>query len=118
MSPNTIEGEIVFAEATSSFSKATLYVRLEDVSLADAPSRVVAQEVVPNVSLEMSNPRPVPFSIQVPGLDRRTTYNLAVHVDVDNDGSVTSGDYITMESVPVPTSPLPARVNIRVRRVL
>jgi hypothetical protein len=47
--------------------------------------------------------------------DARTRY--AVRVDVDGDGHVSRGDYVSMESYPVLTFDSPSRVTIRVRPV-
>jgi len=112
-----VEGKIYFSEVVSSFSSATVYVRLEDVSLADAPSRVVAQEVLRNVSLDEENPLPVSFSLRCPALDERAMYTLAVHTDVNGEGRVTPGDYITMESYPVSASRSCVQVTVHVRPV-
>ena len=43
--------------------------------------------------------------------------NIRVHIDVDRDGRVSRGDYITMESYPVLTWGHPDRVTVRVREV-
>jgi hypothetical protein len=49
--------------------------------------------------------------------DMRARYQVRVHVDVDKDGKVSRGDYITTESYPVLTFGHPSRVRVRVRPV-
>ena len=115
--PIVIEGEIHFVDVTSSVPHATVYVRLEDVSLADAPSKVIAEELIPNISIEAEGQPSVPFSIRTPGLDERAVYTLTVHVDVGGSGEITLGDYITMESYPVSPTVSPTYINVRVRPV-
>jgi hypothetical protein len=43
----------------------------------------------------------IPFEIIVDIIPVRAYYTIWVHVDVDADGQVSIGDYITMESFPV-----------------
>ena len=112
-----VEGEIHFADVTSPIRNATVYVRLVDMSLADAPSNVIAEEVIDNVSMEDQSQRAVPFSIRTSNLDERALYTLMVHVDVSGSGSVDLGDYVTMGTFPVsPTDP-PGYMKVRVRPV-
>ena len=108
-----IEGEIHFVDVTSPVYEATAYLRVLGVSLADAPSEVIAEEVIPDVSIDVVDRRSVPFSIRASGLDERATYTLAVHVDVGGSGSIETGDYITMESFPV--SPIGSIAGLEVR---
>ena len=115
--PIVLEGEIHFVDVTSSIPLATVYVRLVDVSLADAPSKVIAEEVIHNVSIEVGSPRSVSFSIRTSELDDRAVYALTVHVDASGKGAITPGDYITMESFPVSPINSPTHMNVRVRPV-
>ena len=112
--PILVEGEIHFVDVTSSIPDAPVYVRLLDVSLADAPSKVIAEEVIHNITIEVKSPRSVAFSIPTPGLDENAMYVLTVHVDVGRSGAISSGDYITMESFPVSPNDAPAYMNVRV----
>lgn len=111
-----IEGDILFEDLQSPFSGATVHVRLEDVSLADAPSKVLSEVVLHDVSVNVKS-FSVPFSIRIPALDERSMYSLMVHVDVSGSGTVTKGDYLTMENYPVPLPPGRGRVRIRIRPV-
>ncbi len=112
-----IEGRVHFVDVSSSIPHATVYVRLEDVSLADAPSKVIAEELIPNISIEAEGQPSVPFSIRTPGLDERTVYTLTVHVDVGGSGEITLGDYITMESYPVSPTESFSHMQVQVRQV-
>ena len=42
---------------------------------------------------------------------------LEVHVDVDNDGKISVGDYINMESYPVLTYGNPNYISVKVKNV-
>ena len=48
-----VKGEISFDKKNAkSFSGATIYVRLEDVTMQDAASKLISQQVIKNVSYE------------------------------------------------------------------
>lgn len=112
-----IEGNIFFDQLSSSFSNATVYVRLENVSHADAPSQVVAQKVLHGISMRIECPEPVPFFIDIPALDKRERYSLGVHVDISGEGEIAHGDYITMQSYPISTNQKTDQVRVTVRPV-
>ena len=49
---------------------------------------------------------------------RRRLYAVSVHIDVDNNGKINSGDFISMESYPVITDRYPKdNVIVHVRQV-
>lgn len=112
-----IDGEIIFDEGTRSFSGATVYARLEDVSRADAPSKVVVEQVIRNVSHQAGHSRTLPIDLRGKIPNEEASYVVRVHVDVDGDGQVSRGDYISMESHPVLTFGYPNQVVVRMREV-
>lgn len=118
--PNEIQrvsGEIAFGEGSEAFSGATAYVRLEEVSRADAPSHIVAEQVIRPVSYQAGLAGRLTFELRVKNLDERARYIVSVHLDVDGDGQVSRGDYITMESYPVLTQGYPHLVSVRLRKI-
>jgi len=112
-----IEGEVNLEEVATPISGANVSVRLEDVSLADASSKVVAEVIIDDVSIDAGRYRQIPFALRIPRLEERARYTLAAHVDTNRTHTVTDGDYITMESVPVSTSQARGRYEVRVRLV-
>ena len=74
-----------------------MYVRLEDVSLADAVAKVVAQQVMRAVNIGGPSGR---LTFEIPAAPRRpdAEYGVRVHVDVDGDGQVSVGDYTSTQS--------------------
>lgn len=106
-----VTGEVLFG-GKEAFAAATVYVRLEDVSFADRPSAVIAEQVIPGVSRG-----PVAIDLRSAPLDPRGSYSVRVHVDVDGDGQITPGDYVSTESYPVLTHGHPANITVNVRRV-
>ena len=112
-----IEGDVTFETVVSPISSATLFVRIQDVSRADAPSIVVAEVALRDISLQPGRNRRLPFRLDAPALDPRGRYNLMAHLDVDNSGAISAGDYLTMESVPVGESGPGVRFSVPARPV-
>ncbi len=91
----TIQGNILFDSQKAPVENATVYIRLEDVSLVDAPSTVIAETSIKDVSLTPGSANSIPFTLVFPELADNRSYSLRVHVDVDGDGRVSKGDYVT-----------------------
>jgi uncharacterized lipoprotein YbaY len=91
---------------------ATVLVRIEEVSRADAPSRVVAEGrcVVDRGSRTQ-------LLLHRPAIDHRAHYSVRVHVDIDGDGEPGVGDYVSSQSHPVLTYGAPTEVDVLVRRI-
>lgn len=109
-----VRGGITFEEGAPTFRDATAYVRLEDVTTADAPSRLVAQQVLRGLSTPPRGGR-IPFELQVDAIDERASYNVFVLVDLDGDGKVSPGDFTTVQSYPVLTRSRSSEVSVEVR---
>ena len=112
-----VEGEVVFEASAPPIRGGTLYVALEDVSYADAPARVMARYVARDVDHDPQAPAPLRFRLAGPPPDPRARYVVSAHVDVDGDGAVTRGDFISMQSYPVLTHGYPTVVTVEVRQV-
>ena len=111
-----VRGEITFDEGAPAFADATAHVQLEDVSTIDAPSLVVAEQVLPNTRRPPPGGR-IEFAITVWNVDERASYNVRALIDLDGDGKTSRGDFVTMQSYPVLTRSHPTEVSIRVRQV-
>ena len=118
-----IKGNIIFDKNNvKSFSGATIYVRLEDVTMQDAPSKLILQQVIKDVSYDdLTEHNQKKFEFELIGdtaIDFQNMYAISVHFDVDNNGKVTLGDFINMESYPVITHGYPKdKVSVHVRQV-
>lgn len=114
-----VRGTISFAEQAPDLAGARVRVVLEDTSLADAASIVMAQVMVEVGTAEIGTEATSTIGFELPAVlvDERARYNVRVLVDLDRDGSVGAGDYITMQGYPVLTHGHPATVEVRVRRV-
>jgi uncharacterized lipoprotein YbaY len=113
VSKPVVKGEIKFAGKPALPASAKVYVRLLNTSLADAPSTVVAEQVIDHVSKD----KPTSFRLEPDSIDERDSYTVSVLVDLDGDGKVSKGDYISMQSYPVLTFGSPSEVTIEVKQV-
>jgi uncharacterized lipoprotein YbaY len=114
--PVLVSGQIIL-DGTRSFSGVTVYVRLEDVTRVGAPSVTVAEQVIPEVSYRAGSRQEVAFDLTGREPDPRARYNVRVHVDVDDDGRISQGDYLSTQSYPVLTDGHPDQVTVYVSRV-
>jgi len=112
-----VRGKITFEEIAPPFTGATMYVRLERVIAADMASETVAimskrvRAFDPKTSIDLS------FAIAGDPPDPRASYAVRVHIDLDGDGEVSPGDFISMQSYPVITFGHPREVSVVVRQV-
>lgn len=97
-----LHGEAVLPDTTPTRPAARMLVEVRDVSLSDGdtPARVVIRAVLDNVPLAPN--RIIEFDVDdVPLAARGQSLALRVHVDLDGTGTVTPGDLVTTEYVPV-----------------
>lgn len=94
-------------------------VRLDDVTRADARAETVARMESDPVSAETGEECRVTFAIDVDDadIDPRARYVVAAHADLDADGQVGRGDYVTMQSYPVLTRGYPSTANLQLCEV-
>lgn len=117
VSKQVVKGEIKFAGTPKLPKSAKTYVRLLNTSLADAPSMVVAEQVIEHSALSLSKGEKIAFVLEPGSIDERGTYTVSVLVDLDGDGKISQGDYISMQSYPVLTYGYPSQVTIEVKQV-
>lgn len=112
-----VSGAVRFDGGTPPFDGATLRVRLRDVTVADAPARTVAEQVISGVSVHQPGAA-VPYELRSASrLEPGRAYTVEAHVDLNSTGQIKQGDFITMASHPVPPNLSPARVDVRVHRI-
>lgn len=109
-------GTILFEDSVGPFSGASVYVRLEDVTRVDAPAIVIAEQVLQGVRVG-SDVRELGFAIHGDEPEPHAHYVVRVHVDVDNDGKVGVGDYVSTASHPVTLNTFPKAITIPVHLV-
>ena len=114
-----VSGHIILDE-DETFSDATVYIRVEDVTLQDVSSEVIATQTISNVNLNSTtNKEGIKFSINKEKIDYNPnhSYSISVHVDVNNDSEISTGDFITVENYPVLTHGHPSFLTVKVKRI-
>lgn len=117
MAKPLVSGEIRFAQPPHLPADAKAYVRLLETGMADAPSQMIAEQGLTNISEQANSGQPIPFKLLGNLKDERGSYTLSVLVDVDGDGKISKGDYINMQSYPVLTFGYPSEVSVLVKEV-
>jgi uncharacterized lipoprotein YbaY len=112
-----VSGKIPFHEEIHSFFDATLFVYLEDVSLQDAPSKIVARQVISNISHTRGTSSCLEFALYGELPEARAHYSVRVHLSLHGQEEIQLGDLITMQSYPVITFGNPNFVSVNVREV-
>ena len=120
-----VKGDISFDQKNiKSFSGATIYVNLEDVTVQDVPSKLISQQVIENVSYGNDeaayHQKKIKFTLFGDRIvvDFRRLYAIRVHIDVDNNGKINPGDFVNMQSYPVITHGYPKdNVSVHVKQV-
>jgi uncharacterized lipoprotein YbaY len=94
-----------------------MYVKVLDVTLADAASRAAGTQVLEGFDDAANNGQPVSFRVSANVDDERNRYIVSIHVDADGDGKVSSGDFLTTQSYPVLTLGYPDHVDVELTQV-
>jgi uncharacterized lipoprotein YbaY len=90
-----------------------VHVEVRDTSVADAPARVTAQ-----ADGDVREGGGALATLELPDADLGPGLTVWAHVDVERTGRVSAGDYVTMQSYPLPSPELsPARLAVTVRPV-
>jgi len=112
-----VSGELTFAQPPQLPSTAVAYVHLLDTTLADAPSITVAEQVIRDIAQTANQGKAIPFALFGESPDPHASYNVSVHIDLDSDGTLSPGDYLTVQSYPVLTFGYPDRMTVQVKQV-
>jgi hypothetical protein len=88
---------------------ARIVVQLLDTTYADAPARVVTEAVGRVQPYGERTLERIEIGAEVPG---NRDYRVRAHVDVDGDGAVSGGDFVSMAAFPS-REDQPVRVAVR-----
>ncbi|MEP7291522.1 MAG: YbaY family lipoprotein [Chloroflexota bacterium] len=117
MSNLLVTGAILIPEKELLPGNAVAYVHLLDTSLADAPATIVSSQVIENLARVMDKERKIKFALSGQIEDFKANYSVSVHIDVDNDGQISLGDYVNVQSYPVITFGYPKQVEVKTVKV-
>jgi hypothetical protein len=94
----TIKGQIVIPPNAPKLKARRVTIELHDMSVADAPSKMLTQTHLKDVQVQPNGS--LPFTIKAPEASRGVAFR--VHVDWDGDGSVSAGDLLTTQVIAAP----------------
>lgn len=103
-----VHGRIVISAETDKFTGGTAHIFLEDISRADAPSRIVAETEIGNIEHQTGDPgktTSIPFRMNYSdeAFSPNNSYSLRVWIDVNSDGKQSSDDLYSDSIYPVLT---------------
>ena len=114
-----VSGDIFFRQPPQDLSRAVIRVRLLDTTMADAPSVPISEVTLRG--RDLGGPEAlasgIRYELSTPKLESTNRYEIAVHVDVEDTGEISAGDYLTTAAHPVPTGRDSAEVDVQVRRI-
>ena len=100
----TIVSGIIQLREASKYKGCPVHIKVLDTSFADEPARLVAEKVVKIADDSLHHGQQLSFELPVnEPIQTTSTYTVAVHVDVDEDGEISQNDYIQKQSYPVLT---------------
>ena len=114
---SVVSGKILLDSWRGASDNATVYIRLQDTSHIDAAAITVAEEILHDVLVEKFVGEGLEFRMIVDHVEPRVRYQVRVLVDLDGDGEVSVGDYISTLAYPVLTRGHPDYVEIHVHPV-
>ena len=94
-----IFGQLVLPSNAPSVCVGSALVELRDVSRADAPSKVLANQRQAGISIHPG--ARIPFEFMAPEGAAGCALDLRAHIDVTGDGVVAAGDLLSTTSNPV-----------------
>ncbi|MBU1050365.1 YbaY family lipoprotein [Candidatus Bipolaricaulota bacterium] len=115
----TVRGSIRISGDDVCGGSATAYVRVLDVSLADAPSVTVGELVLTNVSIDEVVRHGLEFSLWIDNVEvkERNRYVVSVLIDCDGDADMGTGDYYSKQAYPVFADSSPDYVVVETSRL-
>jgi putative lipoprotein len=111
----TVTGVIRLPEDVPDRRAATMLVEVRDVSMADAPSTVVASRKIRDVELEPS--KEIKFRLKVPEAEANRMLSLRVHISLEGGDRIEPGDLLTTAIHPVAAAGSVADLEIPVVRI-
>ena len=98
----TVTGNIILPANISAAKTGHVLIEVRDVSLADAPSALVAEKWLENLPLQPNGQ--IPFKICVPEVEPNRTLSLRVHISLDRSGRMNAGDLLTTTNYTIPNT--------------
>jgi len=106
----TVTGTVTYLQRIALPPNAVVKVALEDVSLADAPAKILAQKEIPTAGRQV----PIPFELTLSSADVQPSHRYSVRASIHADGKLL---FTSTTSNPVLTHGAPSEATIMVQQV-
>jgi hypothetical protein len=113
----TVTGVIELPSSLSRSLSATAYVRVEEVTYVDRPAKRLGEATLSDIADVDIERGFVRFEVTVADPQDRATCTVRAHLDLDGDGLVSRGDWVSTEHTPVLGADDPREIMIKLRRV-
>lgn len=114
---HVIRGAIVLDRGAAAFTGATVNVYVENVTDLDARAQITAHLVINKVSGGGPKAAMIHFTLGEFSPAQDASYNVRVHIDVNADGRISRGDYISNTRYPVLDRKEAERLRIKVEPI-
>ncbi len=111
-----LSGKLFLPDDVSDIKNTTIFVSVEDISKQDISSETICKKTYRNVTFSKFE-HVFPFSLDVPITDEKLHLIVKIHVDVDEDGQLSVGDYITTGMFSVLTRGYSDVVDIKLEKI-
>lgn len=98
-----VRGFLVLPQTDLPEEAAIARIRVEDISRADAPQIVIAEQRWEHVRLVPGGILPFEIAVPLQQISGRRRYSVSAHIDVSGSGDVELGDLVTVQTYPVLT---------------
>lgn len=111
------KGAVELDPEVGTFSGANVHIYLEDVSQADANAKIVDKVTFCDAFHKIGTGSSLEFALRCEKVNPKSHYSVRVHIDLQREGQVYVGDYVTAQSYPVLTFGHPEHVTVHVKKV-
>jgi uncharacterized lipoprotein YbaY len=114
---HNVEVDVLLPQEAALEGRATVKVLVEDVSQADAPAKVVAEQRLEGVELAGGKALHLTVPVSEQRVEPRARYNVRVQIKRGEGEWLDAGDLVSTQSHPVLTWGAPTQVTVPVRSV-
>jgi|GEM_PF-2526622 Trm5-related predicted tRNA methylase len=112
-----INGKILFRTLKHYLKNIDIYINLEDITYQDTSSNIIKTMKLSNVTLEPGDERFLDFNLNENIEDDKKMFIISVHVDMNRNGVIDSGDYITTKYYTIQPNINPNYIVVEVTRI-
>lgn len=113
-----VSGSVVLPSEVRTMTSAKLYIWIEDISYVDGLARPVAKQVIDKILPDDIESGIVRFSLPIANTSTLNDLGLRVHLDMDGNGVVSVGDYVSTTRILVSSYKNTSAIKVSLQPVL